>query len=84
MARDVKEKDTGSQEDLIRGGLPVLRTKRDVAKRNTTISTLLMKDEFGGSNFRKTSTFVVDRRDKARRREGWDLKWDYQNLVSGV
>jgi inner membrane protein involved in colicin E2 resistance len=40
----------------------------------------LVKTDFGGFDFPENSLSPTEKRETA---QGWDLKWDYQNLVSG-
>jgi inner membrane protein involved in colicin E2 resistance len=40
----------------------------------------LIKTDFGGFDFPENSLSPTEKRQTA---EGWDLRWDYQNLVSG-
>jgi inner membrane protein involved in colicin E2 resistance len=41
---------------------------------------LLVKTDFGGFDFPENSLSPTEKRQTS---EGWELKWDYQNLVSG-
>ena len=41
---------------------------------------LLLKTDFGGFDFPENSLSPTEKRQTS---EGWELKWDYQNLVSG-
>jgi inner membrane protein involved in colicin E2 resistance len=41
---------------------------------------LLVKSDFGGFDFPENSLSPTEKRQTS---EGWELKWDYQNLVSG-
>jgi len=41
---------------------------------------LLVKTDFGGFDFPENSLSPAEKRQTS---EGWELKWDYQNLVSG-
>ncbi len=41
---------------------------------------LLMKTNFGGFDFPENTLSPTEKHETA---QGWDLKWDYQNLVSG-
>jgi len=50
----------------------------DVARINDF--HLLMKTNFGGFDFPENTLPPTEKRETA---QGWDLKWDYQNLVSG-
>jgi len=50
----------------------------DVARINDF--HLLMKTNFGGFDFPENTLSPTEKRETA---QGWDLKWDYQNLVSG-
>ena len=50
----------------------------DVARINDF--HLLMKTNFGGFDFPENTLSPTEKRETA---QGWELKWDYQNLVSG-
>ena len=50
----------------------------DVARINDF--HLLMKTNFGGFDFPENTLSPTEKHETA---QGWDLKWDYQNLVSG-
>jgi inner membrane protein involved in colicin E2 resistance len=50
----------------------------DVARINDF--HLLMKTNFGGFDFPENTLSPAEKHETA---QGWDLKWDYQNLVSG-
>ncbi|HLZ14177.1 MAG TPA: inner membrane CreD family protein [Candidatus Acidoferrum sp.] len=53
-------------------------TGEDVARINDF--HLLVKTDFGGFDFPENTLSPTEKRETA---QGWDLKWDYQNLVSG-